>query len=140
MSTKVIRVEKSELNGFIFDATDSPDLVPALVALAANCKGESIITGIQRLKHKESNRLAALKLEFGKLGINIKYDDQKMTVRGGKVLGAKVVSQGDHRIAMALAIAALRAEGPVQIGYAGCIAKSYPSFFNDLIKIGGRVK
>ncbi len=131
-----VGVKKSELRPFFFDATESPDLFPPLVALAAYCRGTSTIKGVSRLIHKESNRSAALVNEFGKMNIKIGIDGDNMFVTGGKVSGAEVSSHGDHRIAMATAVAALAANGKVIIKDSQCVAKSYPAFFDDLRHLG----
>lgn len=134
---KGIRVSPSTLHSFTFDATDCPDLFPPLVALAAYADGESRIKGVHRLTHKESNRAQALKEEFGKMGVQIRYDEEWMSVHGGgKICGAEVHSHHDHRIAMACAIAALKADGPTVIEAADAINKSYPDFYRHLQSLG----
>ncbi len=132
-------VEKSELRAFSFDATDAPDLLPPLVALACHCAGTSSLAGASRLRQKESDRAAALAEEFGRLGARIAVEGDVIEVRGGLLAGGEVHSRGDHRIAMALAAAALAARGPVAIDGAECVAKSYPRFFEDLASVGGRI-
>lgn len=129
-----ITVAHRPLEAFTFDATNSPDLFPALVALAAAAEGVSTIRGIERLRGKESDRGEVLKEEYRKLGIDIEldYDENVMRVVGGKPHAAEVDSHDDHRIAMSLAITALRIEGEVAIRNRECVAKSYPSFFEDL--------
>jgi len=124
-----VSISKGELNAFDFDATDCPDLFPPLVALAAYCKGTSHIKGVSRLWFKESNRALVLQKEFGKLGIEITYDDIQMDIVGGTVKGGEIDSANDHRIAMAGAVAAIGAEADVVINDAACIAKSYPEFY-----------
>ncbi|HEU4552385.1 MAG TPA: 3-phosphoshikimate 1-carboxyvinyltransferase [Chitinophaga sp.] len=134
-------VEKGKLEAFTFDATDCPDLFPPLVALAANCNGTTKIKGVSRLAHKESDRGKTLQEEFGKMGIRIELEGDDMLVHGGTgIKGAKVHSHNDHRIAMACAVAALTASGPVTIENAEAINKSYPEFFEHLQKIGAEVK
>lgn len=125
-------VEKQPLKPFRFDATDCPDLFPPLAVLAANCNGESQIIGTERLHSKESNRAATLADLLTRLGIKIHVDNNIMYIRGGRIKAADVHAHGDHRIAMAAAIAALNAEGPVNINGANAVNKSYPDFFNDL--------
>lgn len=132
-------ISKSELKNFRFDATDSPDLFPPLVVLAAYCKGTSVIKGVNRLANKESNRAAALKDEFGKLGIEIVIFEDEMRIKGGAVLGGEFSSRNDHRIAMAGAIAALGAKGPVIIQNAKCITKSWPAFYDSLKRLGTKI-
>ena len=130
-----VSVEKMELNAFSFDATECPDLFPPLVALAAHCDGNSIITGVSLLKHKESDRAAVLKKEFAKLGTEIELDGDIMVVKGGTLKGGKMHANNDHRIAMAGACAAILAKEPVEIENPECIAKSYPGFYDDFNEI-----
>ena len=134
-----LSVEKKGLNAFEFDATHCPDLFPPLVALAANCNGESRIKGVHRLEHKESNRGIVLQKEFAKLGVPIRIEDDEMIIPGGRLRGGLANSNNDHRIAMALAVAGLSSLNSVEIGQHECVAKSYPDFFSDLRKIGGGV-
>lgn len=128
-----IHVRKSRLKPFHFNATDCPDLFPPLVALAAYCEGTSVIEGIHRLTHKESNRALTLQEEFGKMGVAITFQDDLMLVKGGEgIRGAQVHSRHDHRIAMACAVAALGADGEVTIEEADAVNKSYPQFWEHL--------
>ncbi|MEP6583868.1 MAG: 3-phosphoshikimate 1-carboxyvinyltransferase [Ginsengibacter sp.] len=128
-----ITVESRPLSAFNFDATHCPDLFPPLVALASYCKGTSVIKGVSRLLHKESDRGLTLKNEFAKMNVPIELVDDTMTIKGGKeVRGAKVTSHNDHRIAMACAVAALKAKGTTEIAEAEAVKKSYPQFFDDL--------
>jgi 3-phosphoshikimate 1-carboxyvinyltransferase len=137
MNDNHIEVTKHHLSGFHFDATHCPDLFPPLVALASHCEGESRILGVSRLRVKESDRAATLIDEFRKLGIEISVEGELMFVKGGEVHAAQVSSHGDHRIAMAAAIAALAGNGEVEIDGAESVAKSYPGFFEDLSKVIG---
>ena len=130
-----IEVAKGELNPFYFDATDCPDLIPPLVALAAHCKGDSLIRGAKRLYNKESNRALTLQQEFQKMGITLLISDDAIIVYGAPVHGANVESHGDHRIAMACAIAGLASNEIVRIHDSEVVAKSYPAFFEDLKNI-----
>ncbi len=118
---------------FHFNATDCPDLFPPLVALAAYCNGTTAIEGVSRLAHKESTRGLTLQDEFAKMGIEIILQDDLMLVKGGTGLkGAPVHSRHDHRIAMACAVAALKAEGDTVIEEAEAVNKSYPDFYEHL--------
>ena len=131
---------KSGLKAFHFDATDCPDLFPPLVALAAYCNGTTVIEGVNRLAHKESNRGLTLQEEFGKMGIVIKLQDDLMLVEGGTgVNGATVHSHHDHRIAMACAVAGLIADGETIIEEAEAINKSYPDFYEHLKQLKANV-
>jgi 3-phosphoshikimate 1-carboxyvinyltransferase len=136
-----ISIEKNSLNAFHFDATECPDLFPPLVALAAFCKGTTIIKGVSRLTHKESNRGVTLQQEFHKLGVSIMLEGDFMHIVGiEKAKSCIVSSHHDHRIAMACAVAALRANDKIKIENAEAINKSYPEFFNDLKKMNVEIK
>jgi 3-phosphoshikimate 1-carboxyvinyltransferase len=140
IEAKGIKVHPAEMKGFVFDATDCPDLFPPLVALAAYCKGRTTIYGVSRLIHKESNRALTLQDEFDKMGVYIKLERDEMLIQGnGMVKGADVHSQHDHRIAMACAVAALKADSETVIEEAQAIKKSYPDFYNDLKFLGASV-
>ena len=132
-------VERSDLRSFTFDATDSPDLLPPLAALACHCAGTSQLKGASRLRHKESDRAAALSEELRRLGGRVTVLGDILEITGGLLQGGTVRSHGDHRIAMALAAAAVAARGPVGIEDAECVAKSYPGFFEDLASVGVRI-
>jgi len=135
-----ITIEKGILKPFHFDATDCPDLFPPLAALAACCKGVSVIKGIKRLVHKESNRAFTLQKEFGKIGINIQLFDDVMIVNGGDtIMNTHIDSHNDHRIAMACAVAGLSGTGKMTIENAEAIDKSYPDFYEDLISLGAKI-
>ena len=132
-TTGSITVRRGELRAFAFDATQCPDLFPALVALAASCQGVTALRGTERLTHKESDRAATLAAEFGRMGVRIDISQPDiMKVYGGTIRGAQVDSHNDHRIAMSLAVAALSAEGTTTITGAEAIGKSYPAFWDDL--------
>lgn len=135
----IIEIGPASLQAFHFDATDCPDLFPPLVSLAACCKGVTTIKGVSRLAHKESNRGLTLQEEFKKLGIEINLEGDIMSVKGGQLIGARVHSRHDHRIAMACAVAALKADSEVVIEEAEAINKSYPDFYQHLQNLGASV-
>ena len=139
-SDNKLEISKSGLKAFDFDATESPDLFPPLVALATYCNGISSIKGVSRLIFKESNRAKTLQEEFAKLKVRIDIRDDTMFITGSQPLAGRVESHDDHRIAMALAIAALGATGRVYIRDSQCVAKSYPGFFDDLRQLGASVR
>jgi len=134
-----IRVRKKRLDAFAFDCTDCPDLFPPLVVLASQCRGTSLITGVERLRYKECDRASALVEEFSRIGTDIRLDRNSLEVRHSNIGSGRVSSHNDHRIAMALAIAATNASGDIEIDGSDCVAKSYPDFFRDLAHIGGKV-
>src|SRR5690349_8320161 len=141
IQTEQIEIGPAPLKAFHFNATDCPDLFPPLVALAAYCEGTTVIEGVSRLAHKESNRGLTLQEEFAKMGIEITLQGDLMLINGNRspIKGATVHSHHDHRIAMACAVAALKAEGDTAIWDAEAINKSYPDFYDHLAKLGAIV-
>ena len=131
-----ISVSKDGNKSFTFDATHCPDLFPPLAVLAMFAQGVSTIKGVKRLINKESNRSVAIQEELGKMGAQIVVEGDEMFIKGiEQCTSSTVHSHGDHRIAMACAIAALKANGPVTIEESQAINKSYPLFFEHLLKI-----
>ncbi len=129
-----------ELGRFTYDATDTPDLFPPLVALAAFCKGTTEIKGLSRLFYKESNRADSLLEVFSKMGVTIWVEGNSLMVEGGsKLVKASVDGHNDHRIVMAAAVAGLASHSQIVITGAGAVKKSYPLFFDDLRSIGAQV-
>jgi len=128
-----ILVDGSGRSAFSVDATHCPDLFPALATLAAFCKGTSVIRGVPRLEHKESNRALTLQSEFKKLGVKIDLSADDMTIYGtGAIKGGTVHSHRDHRIAMCMAVAGLSAESSITVIDAEAVSKSYPEFWDVL--------
>jgi len=141
ISENIIKLAPANLKAFSFDATDCPDLFPPLVALAAYCKGTTTIKGVSRLAHKESNRGLTLQEEFAKMGLDIVLNGDTMEVHGGGAIkGAAVHSRHDHRIAMACAVAALKASGETTIEDAQAVNKSYPDFYKHIQQLGGSIQ
>jgi 3-phosphoshikimate 1-carboxyvinyltransferase len=134
-----VTVRRAALRGFDFDATDCPDLFPPLVALACFCPGRTRIAGAGRLKHKESDRAIALLGGFTSLGAAISLDGDLLAIEGGRLKGGVLHSRSDHRIAMAGAVAGLGSDEGVSVTSSGCVAKSYPGFFDDLRSLGGDI-
>lgn len=131
-----VTVRRGALQAFDFDAAHCPDLFPPLVALAANAAGTSRIAGVHRLATKESDRAKTLQSEFGHMGIALSVQDDSLHITGGRPRAATVDAHGDHRIAMACAVAALPGDGPLSIRGDDAVHKSYPGFFSDLTALG----
>ncbi len=141
-----IRVQRAPLNAFSTDLNNCPDLFPMVAVLAAFCPGESHILGVERLRHKETDRAAAIEAMLRQMGVPVAVREDEMTIAGmgltqriltGKLLkGGHFPSYGDHRMVMALRVAALGAGEPVVIDDTACVAKSFPTFnrlFNTLV-------
>ena len=135
-----VEVQGKSLVGVDIDARDIPDLVPVCAVLACYANGASKIFNAQRLRFKESDRLASISAELKKMGADIKVNEDGLTINGGRTLfGTTINPHNDHRIAMSGAVAALGAKGETKIQNVECINKSYPQFFNDLRALGGNV-
>lgn len=133
-----LAVNKSDLKGFSFDANSCPDLVPIAAVLAAYAKGKTVINNIQRLKIKESDRVQTTIDMLAAFNIKAESDGENLTVYGGEVKGGKASSYNDHRIVMSAAVLSLGAKGESEIIDAGAVAKSYPNFFEDYNRLGGK--
>ncbi|MFW6040957.1 MAG: 3-phosphoshikimate 1-carboxyvinyltransferase [Thermoplasmatota archaeon] len=131
-----IYVEKDSLEGFEINCDDFPDLFPILTVLGTYAKGETIINGKQ-LRYKESDRINNMVVNLKKMGADIEELENGVRIRKSKLKGAQLNPRSDHRIAMALTIAALGAEGKSLIKNSNCVSKSYPDFFNDLREVVG---
>ena len=132
-------VRRAPLEGFSFDLNNAPDLFPIVSVLAAFCAGESRIAGLGRLAGKESDRAAAVLCMLQQMGVEAEAEGDELVVQGetlagrllaGRLLkGGKYSSRHDHRMAMALSVASLGSDGPVEIDDTACVSKSFPEFF-----------
>lgn len=137
VTTDHIRTRRGRMQGFEADATDCPDLFPALAALACFCNGESYIKGVHRLFHKESNRVESITEMLLRYGVNFSVEEDELIITGQEtVQWAFIDGYKDHRIVMAAAVCALRAKGATVISTAEAVAKSYPDFFEDIRRAG----
>ncbi|MGX8710826.1 MAG: 3-phosphoshikimate 1-carboxyvinyltransferase [bacterium] len=135
----VLSVSPNELKGMEIDASQIPDLVPVLAATAALCRGRTRIYNAQRLRIKESDRLFAMADGLTKLGGRVVETDDGLIIDGVPTLhGGKAEGFNDHRIVMALSVAALKADGGVTVTDAQSVQKSYPAFFEDYNRLGGK--
>ena len=133
-----VAVEKSQLEPVEVDVSNCPDLFPAVCALCATADGVSTLTGIRRLRIKESNRVQAMSNGLRQMGIETKESENALIIHGGRLRKAILNPYGDHRIAMAFAALALCTD-EATIHDGECVAKSYPSFWSDLESLGARV-
>lgn len=132
-------IKSNDLYGMEIDAAQIPDLVPILAATAALAKGRTRIYNAARLRIKESDRLAAMADGLNRLGAQVQETPDGLLIDGVESLhGGEVDGYNDHRVVMALSIAALRADGLVTISDAESIRKSYPAFFEDYNRLGGK--
>ena len=135
------KADVSSLHGCEIDASDIPDAVPVIAAVAAAADGKTVIYNAGRLRLKESDRIESVCTMLGALGADISGTDDGMVINGKKSLsGGEVDSFNDHRIAMAAAVAAVRCKNSVIIHRADAVNKSYPDFWDDYKKLGGNVR
>jgi 3-phosphoshikimate 1-carboxyvinyltransferase len=111
-----------------FDLNDTPDLLPVAAVLGAYAEGETALVNAAHARIKETDRIAVMAEELGKLGAAVRERPDGLVIRGGALHGGAVDGHGDHRVVMALAVAALGASGPVEIAGAESAAVTYPAF------------
>ena len=136
----VVTTDGAELRGVTIDASDIPDLVPILAVLGAYAEGTTDILNVSNLRYKETDRLAAIITELRKMQVDIKQVHDVLRIKGGSPKGASLSGYGDHRIVMALAVAALAADGQTQIDTAESVKVSYPDFFDDIFALGANLE
>jgi len=124
------------LRGLDVDMNDISDTVMTLGAVACFADGPTTIRNVAHIRHKETDRLAALATELRRLGAGVEETSDSLTIRPGPLHGAAVETYQDHRMAMSLAGVGRRVPGVV-IRNPGCVAKTYPNFFADLEKLRG---
>ncbi|MBI2370367.1 MAG: 3-phosphoshikimate 1-carboxyvinyltransferase [Deltaproteobacteria bacterium] len=135
-----LEVEAARLRGITVSGdlvVRAIDEIPVLCVAAALAEGETVIRDARELRVKESDRLATMAAELGRLGARVEELDEGLRIHGGRLRGAVCQSHGDHRVAMALAVAGLAAEGETVIEDAACIATSFPTFPALLAEVAG---
>ena len=125
-------------NNITISSADIPDLIPVLAVVAAFNKG-AVFSDIQRLRLKESDRVRSIVDMINALGGHASADASTLTIHAAPLTGGSVDSYNDHRIAMAAAIASTTCKSPVTILGAECVSKSYPSFWKEFTKLGGKI-
>jgi 3-phosphoshikimate 1-carboxyvinyltransferase len=133
-----LRVRRSQLKAITADLSDCIDLLPTLAVLATVADGESRFTGVGRARYKESNRIRALKQGLERLGIDVVEGRDSLSITGSVTGAATIDSFKDHRIAMAFSILGA-VSGNITVTDAECVSKTYPGFWNDFKKLGGKV-
>lgn len=128
-----------ELRGIKVDMSDNPDVVQTLAVVAAFAKGTTHINGISHLRVKETDRIEAPKKELIKMGVRIEATENSLTIEGGNPHGAAIETYGDHRMAMAFAVAGSKIDG-IEINSPEVINKSFREFWKELNKLGISIK
>ena len=133
-----ITVAASRLQAIDVDLNEAIDLLPTIACLAAVAESDSIIAGLARARLKESDRVKAVAGNLKRMGIGVIEESDRLIVTGGKPHGAVIDSFDDHRIAMAFAMLGATCGDTVILG-AECVNKTYPGFWEDFKKVGGKV-
>lgn len=125
----------------VIDGAQVPDIIPVVALVAALSKGKTTIINLERLRIKESDRLAATQKELTALGANIEIAGDSLVIEGVFALsgGKEVWSHKDHRMAMMLAIASTVCNEPIHIKDSECVKKSYPDFWEIFQQLGGEI-
>lgn len=136
-----VTFHRSLLKAVEIDLADCPDLGPVLIALGCFCSGTTIIRNAGRLRIKECDRIAAMQEELAKMGGTVKADGDTLTIEGCALHKptAPLNGHNDHRIVMAMAVAALAAGQPAVIEGANAVNKSWPDFFEVIKGLGAHV-
>ena len=136
-----VTFHRSLLKAVEIDLADCPDLGPVLIALGCFCSGTTIIRNAGRLRIKECDRIAAMQEELAKMGGTVKADGDTLTIEGCALHKptAPLNGHNDHRIVMAMAVAALAAGQPAVIEGANAVNKSWPDFFEVIKGLGTHV-
>ncbi|MCI5779633.1 MAG: 3-phosphoshikimate 1-carboxyvinyltransferase [Lentisphaeria bacterium] len=135
-----VAVRRSELRGGTFDLNATPDALPLMAVLGCCAAGETRLVNVPQARLKETDRIACMTAELRKMGAEIEELADGMVIRGaGRLHGAEVQSHADHRIAMALAVAALGADGETVIRDGGACGVTYPGFAADFRRLGARI-
>src|SRR5262249_19790112 len=140
-----VRVRASRLNGVTVPAARAPSMIdeyPVLAVAAACASGTTVMQGLGELRVKESDRLAAMAKGLRACGVAVEDGADSLTVRGGGERprgGAAIVTNLDHRIAMAFLIMGMVAEQPVEIDDGGPIETSFPGFADLMNRLGGQI-
>ncbi|MBQ5926908.1 MAG: 3-phosphoshikimate 1-carboxyvinyltransferase [Clostridia bacterium] len=135
-----VTVQKGELQGVEVDCEDIPDLVPVLAVVGAYSKGQTLLKNVERLKIKESDRVAGVLNLLESANIQAEYTNGNLKINGGTPKGGTFFTQDDHRIAMAGAVLSAFAKGNSTLDGIECVEKSYPSFFQDFERLGGKIR
>lgn len=136
-SSAGITIEGRPLHGIDVDMNAISDTVPTLAVVALFAEGPTRIRNVAHIRHKETDRIAAVACELRKLGADVDEFDDGLLIQPHPLHGAAIDTYQDHRMAMSFALAGLRTPGVV-IRDPGCVGKTYPDFFNDFNRVAGR--
>ncbi len=135
----IVSISPGRLRGIEVNAENIPDMVPALAVAAAFAEGKTVISGASRLRIKECDRLAAISSGLNRLGASVSETEDGLVIEGVDMIeGGFAEGCNDHRIVMSLSVASARSRGDIVISDMESINKSYPVFFDDFVRLGGK--
>jgi 3-phosphoshikimate 1-carboxyvinyltransferase len=128
-------VRLNQLKGINVNLNDCIDLLPTVAVMASMAEGKSQLTGINRARIKESDRIAAVREGLERAGIDVEEEPDRLTITGGHPQNTIIDSKDDHRIAMAFSLLGVAAGG-ITIDRAECVSKTYPEYWRTLKGLG----
>lgn len=134
-----IHVRRGELRGCEIDLNATPDALPAMAVAAALAEGETRLVNVPQARVKETDRLAVMSEELSKMGAKIEELQDGLIVQGGALKGAKLHGHHDHRVVMALSLAAMAADGPSEIDTAESVAVTIPAYVDLMTTLGANL-
>ena len=136
----LIRINAGELEGVEIDMNETPDALPAMAVAGAVAKGKTSLVNVPQARIKETDRIAGMAKELGKMGIRCEELKDGLVVHGGKLKGTQVCGHADHRIVMALAVAGLAAKGTTRVDTAEAAAVTFPNFVELMTSAGAAIR
>ena len=136
----LIRISAEELEAIEIDMNQTPDALPAMAVAGAVAKGTTRLLNVPQARIKETDRIAGMTQELGKMGIRCEQLEDGLIVHGGKLKGTEVCGHADHRIVMALAVAGLAAQGTTRVNTAEAAAVTFPNFVELMTSLGADIR
>ena len=135
-----LNIRGGPLAGGYFDLNATPDALPAMAVTACFAQGETVLANVPQARIKETDRIAVMALELGKMGARVEQLEDGLVITGSPLTGARVGGHGDHRVVMALAVAGLAAQGETTIDTAESMAVTFPDFVELMVSLGAEMK
>jgi 3-phosphoshikimate 1-carboxyvinyltransferase len=135
-----LRVQGGDLRGTELDLNDTPDALPSLAVVGCCARGETRLVNVPQARIKETDRIAALRQELGKMGADVEELPDGLILRRSSLRGARVDGRGDHRVVMALALAGLVAQGTTRVTTAEAIRVTFPNYVELMAQSGARMR
>lgn len=135
-----LNIRGGPLTGGHFDLNATPDALPAMAVTACFAEGETVLANVPQARIKETDRIAVMASELGKMGARVEQLEDGLVVTGSPLTGAHVGGHGDHRVVMALAVAGLAAQGQTTIDTAESVAVTFPDFVELMVSLGAEMR